>query len=121
MELAVGLRRILIVTLKTIVGEDLREALFAYTNAEVDLVPQIEDSREEAFDVAIFGLPLDRVLHDRRVRSLHNAGTQIVILNGHYDPRTLDGTGIRVLAQPFSTEDVYALMDDVIANPRRKA
>lgn len=103
-------RRFLVVTPNIVVGEDLKEALLTFRDAEVDLVPALDTVEDKPYGIAIFGLPLDVVLQNRSVRALHNAGTQIVILNGHFPAETLEGTGIVTLSQPFSTEDVEALL-----------
>lgn len=118
MDLAVNLRRILVVTKNVVVGEDLREALSTYLNAEVTLAKDMSEIGASAFEVAIFGMPLDAALGDRRVRALHDAGTRIVLLNGHVAPEVLKGTGVTILPQPFTTEDVHRLMDDMLQSGR---
>lgn len=115
-----GARRFLVVTPYIVVGEDLKEALTTFVDAEVVHVASLDAAVEEEYELAIFGIPLEVVLHDRRVRAMHNAGTQIVILNGHFPKETLAGTGVLALTQPFSTEDVEALLNKAEILEKRK-
>ena len=113
MDKALHARRFLVVTPNIVVGEDLKEALSAYADAEVELVTSMDVAVAEPYELAIFGLPLDHILHDRRVRRMNKAGTRIVILNGHFPKSRLNGTGVLVLSQPFATEDVEALFRQI--------
>ncbi|MGR3513528.1 MAG: hypothetical protein ACU0GG_12270 [Paracoccaceae bacterium] len=106
-------RRFLVATPNIVVGQDLKEALMTSSEAEVDLVVNLDQAAERPYEIAVFGLPLDAVLSDPRVRALHKSGTQIVVLNGHFSHDALNGTGVIALSQPFSTEDVEALLKEI--------
>ncbi|MEL6284803.1 MAG: hypothetical protein AAFQ18_01210 [Pseudomonadota bacterium] len=120
MDKVLNKRRYLVVTPNIVVGEDLKEALLTYRDADVELVSTLDKMVAKSYEIAIFGLPLDVVLHDRAVRALHNAGTQVVILNGHFPAKTLEGTGVVALSQPFSSEDVEALVQRVEMTAKAK-
>ena len=112
-----GARRFLVVTPNIVVGEDLREAMSSYAGADVDVVASLDLAAGEPYDVAVFGLRIDEVLHDCRVRALRNAGTRIVVLGGSLPSSALDGTGVTLLPQPFLTEDVENLLDRLSEDP----
>ncbi len=110
MDNAVSGRRFLVVTPNVVVGEDLREVMMTYGGTEVDFFTSLDSIWQNSYDLAIFGLSIEELLVDQRVRDLRSSGTKIVILNGHFPVSALEGTFIEVLSQPFTTEDVEALI-----------
>lgn len=109
-------RRFLVVTPHVVIGEDLRETLQASadTEVEVDVFASLESAWELPYEVAFFGYPLADVLADERVLVMRKAGCQIVVLNGHIPQPDVVPAKIRVLSQPFTSEDVDVLMRDLV-------
>lgn len=112
MDKAHNVSRFLVVTPNIVVGEDLRETLLEYAGTEVDVRTSLADDWSHDYRLAIFGVSVDRLLNDPRVRTMHKSGVQIVVLNGHFPKSALSGTGILALSQPFVTSDVEELLRD---------
>ena len=102
--------RFLVVTPNIVVGTDLKEALVEYAGGHVDVHAKMDETWGTDYSLAVFGVALDEVLNDPRVRMLHNHGAHVIVLNGNFPHSVLDGTGIVALPQPFVTADLTALL-----------
>lgn len=102
--------RFLVVTPNVVVGEDLREAFAEYGGADVKVHATLNAAWGVGYQLAVFGGALDAILSNRRIRSLHDSGTQIVVLNGDFPKSLLSGTGVLPLSQPFDTDDIRTLL-----------
>lgn len=105
--------RFLVVTPNVVVGEDLKEALIEYSEADVELRTDFNAEWGIGYQLAIFGVRLATLLGDHRVRNLQSEGAQIIVLNGEFPKSVLGGTGILPLSQPFSTEDIKSLLHQI--------
>ena len=111
---SVAVQSILIVTKNVIVGEDLREIIEGLLEGSlVNIYRSLDDTWPTGHDVAIFGLPISTLLEDSRISEMQRSGTHIVVLNGHIPQETLQHSDIQVLSQPFRTEDVAGLLNDL--------
>ncbi len=110
MNLPEAVSRFLVVTPNVIVGEDLKETLSEHARAIVDVYRSLDDRWAENYALALFDTSPVKLLSEPKVKKMHEAGTQVVLLDGGLSDHGLEGTGILALSQPFATEDIIALL-----------
>ena len=114
-----ALPRFLVVTPNVLVGEDLYDILGLITGGTVDLRSSMEDHWGISYDAAFFGFPIETLMADMRVAAMLGVGTRLVIINGETQDAYGGDARLRVLAQPFRSEDVERLLSQMgyIARP----
>jgi hypothetical protein len=106
------LPRALIVTSNIVIAEDLTDILRDHRGATVDARTSLQDDWGADYELAVFDTPLDQLMGDRRLGDLAKAGTRLIVLEG-FSGAARAAEGLSVLAQPFRTADVVALLESL--------
>ncbi|MDU8944645.1 hypothetical protein [Ovoidimarina sediminis] len=107
------LRNFLIVTPNVVVAEDLKEILAEFGGGVVEVFASMASTWKGTYDAAFFAIPVGDLLHERRIRDMHDAGTRVVVLDGGLPESAYYGTGLFTLPHPFRTEDVIAVLEKI--------
>lgn len=105
------IRRALVVSDSVLISEDLADILREFAGAVVDAKGSLDEAWDRRYDVAVFDAPLERLLGDERIAKLRKLGTRMIILERGGPGLAEENAGIAVLAQPFRTSDVVALLE----------
>ena len=111
MDVSAASRRFLVVTTNFVVAEDLKEILESFADSAVDACSSVDEMRDVGYDLAILDGSLNALQEDRRIDTMRSKGTKFIILGGALSEIDNARSGFTMLAQPFRTGDVLALLD----------
>lgn len=103
-------RRFLVVVGNAVAREDLCDLLATFYGGQVDTCVAAWSESQGRYAAAFFDASLNSLVENSEVRELARAGVPVVVLDGSIPSEAYAKVGLHCLAQPFSTEDVVALL-----------